>query len=146
MRLITTFLSTIALFLTCCHGHDHPNDQHSLADTHFLNYQKLKIDNPDTALVELKAHAKIVFKAHPKSVEWAEVASRLDRAGKSSLPDMQFFNQIVLDIEMGNNASPDKIQKLQDDLDTWKEIERELKDDGIDPTTYFLKFRLARKK
>ena len=146
MRLITTLFSTMALFLTCCHGHNHPNGQHSPADTHFLNYQKFKTDNPDTALVELKAHAKIVFRSHPKSVEWAEMASRLDRAGKSSLPDMQLFNQIVLYIEIENNASPNKIQKLQDDLDTWKEIERELKDGGIDPTTYFLKFRLTRKK
>ena len=123
------------LFFSGCHDHPHQNETQD--EPHLQAYLKLKKKSPDSALIELKAHANITFKAHPRSNDWAELAARLDRVGKASLLDMQRLSQLVLEMARDNKASTAYIQ-----------LEKELKTEGTDPTTFFVKFtlRLTEKK
>lgn len=73
----------IGIFICSCH--DHPHRIETQADSHLQTYLKFKKKSPASALIELKVHADLTFKGHPKANEWAELAARLDRAGKASL-------------------------------------------------------------
>ena len=98
------------LFFSGCHEHPHQNETRD--EPHLQAYLKLKKKSPDSALIELKAHANITFKAHPRANDWAELAARLDRAGKASLPDMQRLSQLVLEMarkQQGVHDIPSRI-------------------------------------
>ena len=140
------FWGLSVLLFSGCHDHPHPNETQE--EPHLQAYLKLKKKSPDSALIELKAHANITFKAHPLSTDWAELAARLDRAGKASLLDMQRLSQLVLEMARDNKASTAYIHELEDNALLWNELEKELKTEGTDPTTFFIKFtlRLTEKK
>lgn len=146
MKFAIIVLLTLGFCLSGCHTHDHPHNTETPADAHLLEYLKFKEMNPDTALIELKAHAQIAFKMHRRAEEWAELAARLDRAEKTSLRDMRRLNTLVIEIETDNNASAEKIEQLTKNMVVWDEMEKELKAQGIDPNNYYIPFSLQRKK
>ena len=147
MRFLFIFLWGFGfLFFGGCHEYPHQNETRD--EPHLQAYLKLKKKSPDSALIELKAHANITFKAHPRANDWAELAARLDRAGKASLPDMQRLSQLVLEMARDNETSTAHIHELEDNALLWNELEKELKTEETGPTTFFIKFtlRLTEKK
>ena len=135
---ILGFLS-IVMMIGGCHSHDHSKEDP--ATTHLKNYLRLKKKNPDSALVELRQHAKLAFNSHPKAPEWAQIASRLDRAEKASLPDMLQLSRLNLEIARDNNVSAEYLEILESKVLVWEEIENELNTEGRDPKLFFIEFR-----
>lgn len=131
----------IGIVISGCHDHPHKNERQP--EPHLQAYLKFKKKSPDTALVELKAHAHLTFKAHPKANEWAELAARLDRAERASLPDMQRISEILIVMAKDNQKDMAYIQELEANLLLWTELEKELETEGIDPTTYYIRFHLT---
>lgn len=144
MHHVRLFWLLIAVFIGGCHDHPHPHETD--VGPHLQQYLKLKTQNPDSALIELKAHAQITFKAHPKANEWAEFAARLDRAEKASLDDIRNFSHIALEIAKDNKSENDYIQELEDNILLWDELEKELEAEGRDPAAYYIPFRLMSKE
>lgn len=134
----------MGIHISSCHRHDHSHD--TPATTHLKNYQRLKKKNPDAALLELIQHAKLAFMEHPKAVEWAHIASRVDRVGKASLPDMMQLSRLNLEMAQDNNAPEQHLELLESKLLVWEEIEKELIAEGQDPHTFLIKFRLKIEK
>lgn len=145
MQFVLISLLTIGLLLSGCHDSPHPHENETPANAHFKRYLKMRKKNPDSALIELTQHAKFAFKAHPKSSEWAQLASRLDRAGVASLSDMLLFNQILLEMAKDNNVRTEYLHTLEDEVALWTEMAKELKAEGTDPNTFSIKFGLKRK-
>lgn len=141
MRFVLILLSVLCPFFTGCH--DHPHKIETQDEPHLQAYLKLKKKSPDSALIELKAHANITFKGHPKANEWAELTARLDRAGKASLHDMQRLSHIVLEMARDNQVSTEHIHELEDNALLWSELEKELKIEGKDPATFSIDFTLT---
>lgn len=131
----------IAIVVSGCHDHPHRNETQT--EPHLQAYLKLKKKSPDSALIELKTHANLTFDAHPKANEWAELAARLDRAEKASLPDIQRLGEIVIMMAKDNQKDMAHIQELEDNLLLWTELEKELKAEGTDMTTFYIRFRLT---
>lgn len=104
----------IAVVVSGCH--DHPYRNETQTEPHLRAYLKLKKKSPDSALIELKAHAHLTFKAHPKANEWAELAARLDRSEKASLPDIQRLSEILVVMAKNNQKDMAYIQELEDSL------------------------------
>lgn len=144
MQSVLIVLLTFGICVGGCHNDPHPPE--NAATRHLLQYFKLKDKNPDFALIELKAHANIAFKAHPKANEWAELVARLDRAKEASLPDMLRLSRLDLEIAKNNKAENGNIHELEDNLLLWEEVERELKAENIDPNVFFNAFELEYKK
>lgn len=144
MKFVLIGLLTFGICIGGCHNHPHPSED--AATQHLLQYFKLKEKNPDSALIELKAHANIAFNAHPKANEWAELVARLDRAKEASLPDILRLSRLDLEIARNNKAENGNIHELEDDLLLWEEVEKELKTESIDPNTFFSAFELEYKK
>ena len=131
----------IEIVVSGCHDHPHRNETRT--EPHLQAYLKLKKKSPDSALIELKAHANLTFEAHPKANEWAELAARLDRAEKASLPDIQRLSEISVVIAKDNQKDMADIQELEDSLLLWTELEKELKAEGTDMTTFYIRFQLT---
>lgn len=146
MRFVLILLWVFCLFFSGCHDHPHQNETQD--EPHLRAYLKLKKESPDSALIELKAHANITFKAHPRANDWAELTARLDRAGKASLRDMKNLSHIVLEMARDNKSTTAYIHKLEDNALLWDELEKELKTEGTAPNTFYIDFtlRLTEKK
>lgn len=141
MRYIFISLLAIGIFISGCHNHPHPHVTHT--EPHLQQYLKLKKKSPDSALVELKAHANLTFKSHSKANEWAELAARLDRAEKASLPDLRRLSDLVLEMARDNQAETTYLHELEDGALLWIQLEKELEAEGADLDTYFVGFRLT---
>ena len=139
LALISSFL-TIGILLGGCQAS--PQDKKN-ASVHLKQYLQMKQQQPDAALVELKAHANIAFKSHPKANEWAVLAFRLDRSGKAPLPDMRRLNNIVLEMARDNQMDTAYIHKWEDNVHLLNELEKELKSEGTDPNTFYINFTLS---
>lgn len=141
MRYTFISLLAIAIFISGCHNHPHPHETHT--EPHLHAYLKLKKKSPDSALIELKTHADLTFKAHSKAHEWAELAARLDRAEKASLLEMQKLSDLVLEMARDNHVETTYLHELEDSAFLWTELEKELKAEGTDLDTFFIGFRLT---
>lgn len=141
---LITFILALSIHISGCHPHDHSHDHP--ATTHLKNYLRLKKKNPDSALLELTQHAKLAFMGHPKAIEWAHIAFRVDRAGKASLPDMMQLSRLNIEMSRDNNAPEEHLQMLESKLLVWQEIEKELATQGQDPNTFLIEFRLQIEK
>ena len=141
MRFVLIISWVLCLFFNGCHNHRHPHKTQD--EPHLQAYLKLKKKSPDSALIELKAHANLTFKAHSKAHEWAELAARLDRAEKASLPDMRRLSDLVLEMARDNQAETAYLHELEDNALLWIQLEKELEVEGTDLDTFFVSFRLT---
>ena len=141
MQFVLIGLLAFGICIGGCHNHPHLSED--AATRHLLQYFKLKKKNPDSALIELKAHANLAFNAHPKANEWAVLVAR---AKEASLPDMLRLSRLDLEIARNNKAENGDIRELEDDLLLWEEVKKELKAESIDPNTFFTAFELEYKK
>ena len=141
MRYMSIGLFAIGIFISGCHNHSHPHETQN--EPHLHAYLKLKKRSPDSALIELKAHADLAFKAHSKAHEWAELAARLDRAEKASLPDMRRLSDLVLEMARDNQAETTYLHELEDSALLWVQLEKELAAEGTDLDTFFIGFQLT---
>ena len=145
MRLLIIGVLIIQIIISGCHNHDHPHDPENPADAHLRAYLRLKKKSPESALIELTKHANAAFMEHPKAGEWAQLAFRMDRAEESSLPDMLHLRQLYLEMARDNEAPIEYIQILENQILFWEEMKKELKAEGRDPNTFYIKFSLKRK-
>lgn len=141
MHFVLIILWVLCLFFSGCHNHPHPHETQN--EPHLQQYLKLKMKNPDSALIELKAHANLTFKSHSKANEWAELAARLDRAKKASLPDLRRLSDLVLEMARDNQAEAAYLHELEDGALLWILLEKELEAEGTDLDTYFVGFQLT---
>lgn len=142
--LLIAKLLVVLIMAIGCHHHDHPPEHP--ATTHLKNYLRLKKKSPDSALVELTQHAHLAFQSHPKAVEWAQLAARLDRAGRASLPDRLWLSRLELEMARDNHVPAEYLNSLEEKVLVWEEVEKELNAEGTDLNTFFTAFRLEIKK
>lgn len=141
MRFVLIISWVLCMFSSGCHNHPHPHETQN--EPHLHAYLKLKKKSLDSALIELKAHANLTFKAHSKAHEWAELAARLDRAGKASLFDIQRLSHIVLEMARDNQEETAYLHELEDSALLWIELEKELEAEGTGLDTFFIRFQLT---
>ncbi|MCY4568867.1 MAG: hypothetical protein OXD49_11220 [Candidatus Poribacteria bacterium] len=117
-------------------------DRGEKAEEHFLEYLKLKHEEPDNAAAAFRKAAALLFSQHPLVPKWAELMIRFDRSRKALLPEMIQLTEIELQmVEEDSVPNKEYLRHLKSELDEWNQQVQNLKNIGIDPDKHEIEFR-----